>query len=185
MPAYTERPAPPAAPRPLSPGEPTPVPTSCQRAPRVRHLPPSSRPQIPGALPVRPRCEPTEIPLAFHPPHRGFCACFDAGAAHANADELLPAGSTASRLPRLAGASTTCPGVFIGKSQSKWTRVFHPQCLDENRRDVGNSQSEWTESKMDTPGSRTTVRCHRPPKCRRASPAAPAAPARTPAGLAS
>jgi hypothetical protein len=30
---------------------------------------------------------------------------------------------------------------------------FHPQLLDENRRDIGKSQSKWTDSKMETAGS--------------------------------
>eukprot|EP01047_Picozoa_sp_COSAG01_P057858 COSAG01_NODE_6739_length_3521_cov_30.112800_3_plen_77_part_00 len=30
---------------------------------------------------------------------------------------------------------------------------FHPQLRDQNRRDIGKSQSIWTGSKMETPGS--------------------------------
>jgi hypothetical protein len=30
---------------------------------------------------------------------------------------------------------------------------FHPQFCDQNRRDIGKSQSKWTASEMETPGS--------------------------------
>jgi hypothetical protein len=30
---------------------------------------------------------------------------------------------------------------------------FHPQFRNKNRRDTGQSQSKWTPSKMETPGS--------------------------------
>jgi hypothetical protein len=36
---------------------------------------------------------------------------------------------------------------------------FHPQFRDKNRRDIGKSQSIWTDSKMETPGSRGTWSC--------------------------
>jgi hypothetical protein len=31
---------------------------------------------------------------------------------------------------------------------------FHPYFRDQNRRDIGKYQSKWTNSKMETPGSR-------------------------------
>eukprot|EP01049_Picozoa_sp_SAG25_P013746 SAG25_NODE_2218_length_1828_cov_1.657027_1_plen_200_part_00 len=41
---------------------------------------------------------------------------------------------------------------------------FHSQFLGKNRRDIGKSQSKWTDSKMETPGSRhVCVGEHVPP----------------------
>jgi|EP01049_Picozoa_sp_SAG25_P007749 hypothetical protein len=37
---------------------------------------------------------------------------------------------------------------------------FHPQLRDKNRRDIGKAQSIWTDSKVETPGSRVARRAH-------------------------
>jgi hypothetical protein len=46
-----------------------------------------------------------------------------------------------------------------GRLRSAWTSAslsgrFHPQFRDKNRRDIGKSQSVWTDPKMETPSSR-------------------------------
>jgi hypothetical protein len=42
-------------------------------------------------------------------------------------------------------------------------RRFHPQFRDKNRRDIGKSQSMWTDSKMETAGSLALRRATPPP----------------------
>jgi hypothetical protein len=75
---------------------------------------------------------------------------------------LTAASSSTSKacVPRnLSGASTDLWVVMRGEEGRWMARApalsgrFHPQFRDRNRRDIGKSQSIWTNSKMETPGS--------------------------------
>jgi hypothetical protein len=56
-----------------------------------------------------------------------------------------PPGAGAAAAPPACRAAATGPTPLPGR--------FHPQFREQNRRDIGKSQPEWTMSKMETPGS--------------------------------
>jgi hypothetical protein len=91
--------------------------------------------------------------------------CFNNMTIHTAQDGPTPltaASSSTSKacVPRnLSGASTDLWVVMRGEEGRWMARApalsgrFHPQFRDRNRRDIGKSQSIWTNSKMETPSS--------------------------------
>eukprot|EP01047_Picozoa_sp_COSAG01_P026884 COSAG01_NODE_1748_length_9329_cov_99.035861_12_plen_105_part_00 len=60
--------------------------------------------------------------------------------------------------PQLSGSTEQSVGITDRASNevpspTDLSERFHSQFRDENRRDIGESQSKWTDSKMETLGS--------------------------------